>query len=453
VAAHPARLLSSLVAPWLLGPSGTSELQKISVPYVGGLCLLLAISGFLNRPRERTALFFAGLFALLMSLVYELPGLGWAGWLPPFNRFGNVKFAMAGAALSVSVLAAFGVSAIFRSELRGRMNSVAVALVGIIMIGGALHLRKGLVPGGVFMPLFFLVVAAAVMAAHLSGKRSEEGNRVLTPARTSRTVAGLAVLELMLLFAGFSVQRGPDLGDTVLGKAPVPEYLQPVVEDGGRPRMTGTGGAIMPNLNILYRLYDLRAFEAMYPRSYVEAISRIEGFEMEAAVDAFFEGGWHFNVSPQNLDHELLDVLAVRYVVAGKELPTGQEEGLKRIAAVPGSTLYERKGVFPRAWAEGSGGIVPQKVRRYRGDYVEIECKNAGSVYLADNYFPGWKATSGDDEVLIEKSHGVIRRTKCRGEIMLMIYRPAGFRLGLWTGLSSLIGTIGLVIIFRKRDN
>ena len=56
--------------------------------------------------------------------------------------------------------------------------------------------------------------------------------------------------------------------------------MKPLTRDRNVFRFAGIGLISTDNINIIYGLNDWRAYEALYPLSYVRAFSEINGFAM-----------------------------------------------------------------------------------------------------------------------------------------------------------------------------
>jgi len=433
IGAHPVEYISSLVAPWFFGPSGSHPAQLVSVPHVGAAVFMLALTGLMSRRRNRAALFFAGCIALLLPIVYQLPPAGLLARVFPFNRFGNVKFAMAGATLAFAVLAAMGADALARGAARGKTFAPALAVAALLLLGGALNVRGqagSIVPGGLLTPLASLAACAALMAASFS-----RGRQAGARAGAAAGLCLVAVLELMVLFYGYRIESEMDPAMLRFKDPAVPEVLRPITADPGHPRFTGMEGALHQNMNLLFAAADLRAFDGLYPRRYVRAMSEIEGFDMEGSVQAFFEHGWSFDVSRENLDHALVDLMGVRYAVSASEIEAAgfslSRHGLYK--------LYRNKEARERAWLE-PGGAKSAEVSLLLSDRVEIKTRGSGRLVLSDVHFPGWRAHDNGRESVITPWLGLFRSVAVRGGTneVIMVYRPWGFRLGLWCAIAAL---------------
>ena len=111
-----------------------------------------------------------------------------------------------------------------------------------------------------------------------------------------------------------------------------------------------------------------------------------------------------------------------------------------------GYKLYENPDalskVRPSNPLETDGTLVP-KIVKYGFDEIQIIPNIVGKLTIADTYFPGWRAFAGNgSELKIVQSDGIFREIdiKDKDGLVKMVYRPWGFRVGLWTTLVSLFG-------------
>ena len=443
----------SLLLPWLIGPKHSSPLQIFMLPYLGLTTVALALIAFahLNKFSFGARLtpgahnFFAQplLFFLLYSLVFlglifNLPGLRLLGEIPPFRESGNFKFAMFGITLSFASAAAIGLQQILSGRTNRRRSSlglglaVALAFAGIALAWNDPPLPP-VQPAGWFLPLVLLIVFAA-LTIRLRQKASKISALVLV---------GLLALNLLLLYPGLDAQGEIDPAGIDPLHPLAPAYLHPIQEDPGRYRYLGWGqGVLHHSLNILYNLNDLRAFDALYPRNYVEAFSKIEGFAMKDSVPAFFQHGWSFDVKPENLGNDSIARLGVKYFLTSEEIQVPQGW---RLIGRDSVFIYENLKIYPRAFVvltDNLEGHASATILDYEPQKVMIETETPASparMVLTDTCFPGWQATVDGHAKKIDRFAGLLRSVrvppgKSRVE---MRYRPWGFRLGLWTTLVS----------------
>ncbi len=447
VGAHSARFVTTLVAPWVWGMKGPGSALLLVAPYLGASVLFLAMVGASAPGRTRHTMFFTAAAVFLLSLVYNSPPLGFVSHVPPFDRSGNAKFAMAGASLFVAFLAGNGLESLRRRTYRGKSAAPLLAVVSMMVLGGGAYslLRVHAFSATGFAVPFLSIAAVGFVLLFQQRTKSSKAYSICT-----RAIVLVCVAELMLSFSGYDIHSAY-APERVRYNAPEPPpELLPVKNDPGLPRFTGTARLYQYNyhhhsLNLLYNVADIRAFEAMYPEEYVKAMATIESFTMDESVKNFFSHGWSFDIEEENLDHPLVDRLGVKYIiskseVSGEDLELVQSEGYR---------VYRNSGARPRAFMEEGGGEA--KIVAYGPDKVVVRAEGPGTLVLADTGFPGWRAMEGEEEMKILP--GLLRKVELGGGLRTVsfIYDPAGFRVGLWTGLSAALSIILLVFRHLKK--
>jgi len=468
----------SLLMPWLIGPNHSSEQQLLMLPYLGIVSIGLALIAFANlryspdtqatpgarmtsSARSAQPLLFFLIYPLLfLGLIYNLPVIRWLGEIPPFRESGNFKFAMFGITLCLAAAAAKGLDRVLSGQVERRRLTVGLALTVILAFFGiALAWHDPQLPpvilAGWFSPLI-LLAALAALVLRLRHRPSPW---------LGLTALALVLLDLLLLYPGLGAEGAIDPAAVAVSDPAAPAYLEPIQRDPGHYRFTGQGRVVHHSLNILYGVNDLRAFEALYPRDYVKAFARIEGFDMAQAVEQFFRHGWSFEVRPENWNHPLVSLLGVKYFLTSN---AAQAPGWQLLSQDSIST-YANPHVFPRAflWPEDSlpelgarltlgERLTPAAILDYRAQKVVLEAESASPAWLVltDTYFPGWQAEVNGEEVKIEKAAELVRAVKIpAGRFHLeMIYRPWGFRMGLWGSIISGFLFLGAAISRARRN-
>ena len=237
-----------------------------------------------------------------------------------------------------------------------------------------------------------------------------------------------------------------------------------------------------------YHLQDIRGYDSIIPKSYVEYMSLIQ-----PQTDLLYN-----RIAPiytpyaSALESPLLDLLGVRYVVTTQEV---EAQGY-RLVYEGEVRIYENTRAMPRAFTlactevvprgEGfaalrehdprytvvveEGGLpgalpglgrkgcrpAPAEVQRYGQNEVEVLARvdEPSWLVLADSYFPGWKAylrpagtdQEAEQEVPISRVDGNFRGVLLPpGEHLVRFrYTPMSFKLGLF---ASFVGWVSLFLV------
>jgi len=221
--------------------------------------------------------------------------------------------------------------------------------------------------------------------------------------------------------------------------------LAPLHEDKSLYRIIGFGKVLSDNYNLLYRLNDLRVYEALYPEAYVRMIAEIEGFAMEHALVQFLKSGWHFTISEKNLTHPLLNKLGLKYLFSDYEI---NSDGWELVNRTSFYFLYRNPNAWSRVWIKNDFirriDFEGAQIKSYLPDQVLIRLNNIenAELILADQYAVGWKAISfpSRSQRRIFPEEGIFRKVALKkgDQEIKFYYQPWGFRIGLYFSLTSL---------------
>jgi O-antigen/teichoic acid export membrane protein len=503
--------------------------------YVGILPLLLAAVAVLARPRGGAlALALVGLVSLLFAfgtplyalLFYGIPGVNQLHtpfrWVYPFS-------------LCIAVLAGLGAARVFAptpspSPLRGRgennlagspspakrgrgaegggLLGVAALIVGtvaLIALAAALlfpepslalaalamrrwpELRDGF--GSPEMLYSYQWLNLAVMACLLTAS----GLVLWVGARRHVRLAGLlAVVLLTVDLFSFGIAFNTAADTRVLDF--VPQSIAAIKVDPTLFRVVtyGDDDTLPSNTNMLFGLHDMRGYDTIILREYVDYVELIEpqrGIPYSKVAKLFDQG---------SLASPLLDLLNVKYVLTSKSvsLPNwtlhAQGDGIRvyrnervmpRVFVVDGRQIVDDRiqalaairapGFDPRRQAvvEGApatlggarptstlGSLQAAEVLSYENNRVVVQtpAESAGGVLvLADVSFPGWIATVDGAPTTVLRANGLFRAVELPpGEhTVVFSYRPLAVRIGaLLTAISVaiLLGLVGLTLASRR---
>ncbi len=317
--------------------------------------------------------------------------------------------------------------------------------------------------------------------------------------------AALVALDLYAVHGRFNPATSPDLSPLRPGGIPpVVEFLHAREGDPLRPpadrpitpwRFTtfNAPGAKTFNANVgmYYGWHDLRGYDSVIPRQYVALMDRIAPQADELLYNRIAPlysrpGGDVYAV----LDHPLLDLLNVKYVLTEHYIPN---PGWVEVYRDESIGVYENLSVFPRVWIvpeaqvvpveeqplaasdlrrvvfieetpsaahaliPGSAQIAEAQISRYTANdlFIDINLSDRGWLVVGDAYFPGWQAYlrpfGGDesDEVSLPlyRANGGLRAVYLEqaGQwTVRMVYSPMSFKLGLYV---SFLATMTLVLL------
>ena len=426
-------------------------------------------------------------FFLLVGATYAVLGLGkltplfdWYVRIPPGAatlRFAFRLFWITGFCLAP--LTALGLDAL-RDGLRRRWG--ALAAVGALAVVLAV-----LVPGGLRPSerVALVAVVAAVVATSLPG----------LPRPGTRCIV-LAAIICNLIAVPISY-RGRLLRslDALRRHAPLFAALEPSPQD--RVLIIPDASAavsfeLMEKTSTVLRVPGLFDYEALYGRRFAEYFTMLRRGTADATLIDLY---WPAPLLTDGVRRRLVDAAAVRWVIASASVDgTARRLGLPPVAvADPGVRVYRNDDRLPRARfvprvevmpdpdallrrladgdddlarvalveappASGAGGPAAAGATgtaRFVADdpehvVLDVDAPAAGFVVLADQYYPGWRASVDGHPVPIARGNYLFRLVEVpagRSRVDFR-YRPASVYAG---GLVSLLTAVGLAAAARRR--
>lgn len=490
--------------------------------YAGVLPLALAAAIILygvkhhSSSRRGLVLFFALLAGVCLGIAIRLPVVNGINYLPLFNISANGRMRLI-YAFAVAILAGMGldeVSAGRQESLRLTLRIlvllalISLALIVFAYIGFvvfkdeiiqfgrafvesswgtpyfsrplehyyalvderyekklALFLPKNIV---MYLPVF---VALACLALHRWGQKLWPGSKMWT-----YVALGLTMLDVFLI--------GMPFNPTIASQDvfPPPGAIQFLQQDPDVYRVSGTGMILYPNSNMVFGVSDMRGYDAVVPRRYVDLVDRMEGrFRLR-----------HYSLLV-GAGSPLLDLLNVKYILTDQEL-SGRWEWVYRDAS--GVNVYRNRDVLPRAfivyraqvvdsaaqslsritdsvfdfrervvleemppdWREPSEipstpaatRIVDYEPNRVR---VEVETAVDGLLVLTDTYMPGWKALVDGRSTGVHVADHAFRAVVVPAGIhqVEFVYKPLSFQIGAVVSLATLVFLIVAFLLSRVR--
>jgi len=396
------------------------------VPYIGASVLLLAVVGGVL---DRRGLFFLVISALVLALVYGLPGLRLLTRLPVLSRIAGYKYALAPFAVMAALLAGRGVEGLMNGEITaGRVRRAALALA---VFASAFPLGAW-IEGKSFDIAGAAVALAAIGAVALA----------VSATRRYAFVPVVLIVAMELIINAHSMDLKMILEPSKYARRTETAYL---AEHRGEGRAVCLQRLFPPNLNLIAGFADINLLDALYPANYVEKISGPLGFEMEEATLYFKSHGYSFPVPPGRAGHPTWSFLGVKYYY-GEQFKRGDMRN-------PVGALYELPGQVSLVTVDGkparwSGASHPQ-------DLLWEGTNACNSLKARINRLPGWRAWADGKEEVVRTFGGIfmeVNPTLPARRIRLR-YMPWGWKTGLWTGVTSLVllACLGCLFYYRAK--
>jgi O-antigen/teichoic acid export membrane protein len=259
----------------------------------------------------------------------------------------------------------------------------------------------------------------------------------------------------------------------------VPPSIQAIREDPELFRVVtyGEDDTLPSNTNMLFGLQDIRGYDTIILRDYVDYLNLVEpqrGIAYSKVAKLFDQ---------RSLSSPLLDLLTVKYVLTSK---TVTQPGWSLLHQSDGVRVYQNRNVLPRAFVVGGVEPVEDKetalrlvgdpafnpsrtvvvenwsgerqapagpprtaeVLEYGGNRVVVraDAPEGGFLVLGDVYFTGWAVSVDGVTRPLLRANGLVRAVELSPGThdVTFEYRPLSFRLG---GFISFLGAVGLTAL------
>jgi hypothetical protein len=431
--------------------------------YAGfAVLLLLAPLGVVQARREPATWLWVALGLLAAAPGCHIPLLdGWTR-LPPFDLMRNNR-ALLVTAWAVVVLGAKGFDVLDRLEPRGRLvlaGSVAIAaLCGLVCLATvwvqpARLLRLVTYAAWPWFRTELLQAAAISACVALLGTIVASGRRFSGAGRA--LIAALVLGELLASASGYNPQS------SVSSYYPRRDFIEYLRQHAGSARVCGMGNVLAPNLAMAYGLRELRGYDAVDPREYLELLELANPawvpFPPEGVTLLFSSGP-----SP------ILDLLGTRYIVTAEPMATSWQ----LVERLDGLCVYRNDAAMDRVFVPREAVVVSDRVERRRrlGDphfdprqtvlvseptelppapasgtaeiagetatevTIRVRAQTDCLVVLADAWAAGWVVrVDGKPARALQADHA-LRAVRVPAGVHEIVWRyePAGFRWGLYT--------------------
>lgn len=449
--------------------------------YLGILPLILAVYAVLDRSmwmmehRGRVLqvwmreppyrLIFAVMGLLSLTFMFGLPTYRMIYILPGFNQLNSPFRWIFALSLSVAIMAGFGLDALQRraAEKRSigemRIGYALIALAGLMVVGLAgsyfafpaievqlenilnslTFARKAFGTGtaDLFYSYQFanmLVFAAMLLLAGILFWWAGRMRMYQSVTAWSIFAIAIVVADLMIASWGFNPASNPAL----LDYTPQPiQWLQERYESDGAFRYTtleppDSTPILNANVTWQYGLDDIRGYDSIIPRSYVDYISETTpqvqlNFNRISPIfthESYYS--WHPQTDyVQVLDSSLLSLLNVRYIVTYPAVIVPFQDW-QPVCCDNTVLIYENPLAMPRAFMVDADDMTlpvgdftyPEGITRFelpvyseatitrdtgRERFLDITVTNNTWLVYSENYAEGWKAFirpqgAGDDQ-------------------------------------------------------
>ncbi len=467
--------------------------------YLGVLPLALALFALIDSILSRRAperlqaapyrVLFVALALLSLSFMFGFQSYALLFALPGIDQLHSPFRWVFALTLSVAVLAGFGLDAIARADRRGWARGFGVVLtalggaglVGLLLtrlfyervapiverVFNGMALANTAFPDAQTFYSYEAVNAAIFLAVTLGA------GIVILLARRRTTVRGLPLwaagamalvaADLMIASWGFNPASDPKLLDYT---PPALAWLQ---QQPGAWRYTTLDDPTQPpilnaNLGMSYGLDDVRGYESIIPRQYVDFMQQLT---RQTQLDYNRVAPLYSN-EQQALESPLLDLLNVRYVVTAASTAITQPDW-SQVYADKAVRIYQKAASrdLPRAYTVAAAtfdpaalvvptAFTPAAIRSDSGRELLIDAQTEGSTWLivSQSNFPGWRAfvrpqggTDRDEQPadvqLVQGNFQGVPLPQAGDWTIRLVYSPQSIQIG---GFISFIG--GVIIIF-----
>jgi len=432
----------------------------LGIAYAGALCFPLALFA-LMAGTERRRWFFAALFVWGLLAGTSARGVTEVlARLPGFSIAVNDRM-ISFAAASLAVLAGLGLDAALLGQGRDRRRTLAALCAGsaVAIAAATFANSEGLSPDFVhisaareLLPLLFGGAAALLF-------------------RAPRTIAA-ALLALLL------VERAAEIDGafpTYPERAFFPEWvgLSSLPRDGEVFRVAATGNLLTPNEATLYRLEDVRGYQAM---TFGPLARTFPLWSVPQSV-------WSNRID--DLRAPFLSLMNVRFALVPAR--TAVPAGWRAYAGGGGYTIVENLLVLPRAFVPSTvhgardalaavsrcadfgrdawldtrlpaAGVANGKgvvTTRRDGTRLRLHASMAsdGWVVISEAAWKGWQAIEhGHHRKLVRADYAFLALRLPRGEHdVLLAYRPVSFVIGWAISIAAALGIAVWMAVSRRR--
>jgi hypothetical protein len=452
--------LVTLFAPAFFGRSvdywGVTNFAE-NACFVSIAALVLALAAVTmswRGPRQLQLRFFAIVASVALSVALGTPlaGVLYFG-VPGFGQTGSPARILVLWALSMAVLAAFGLEALQTKPMPKATAWVALAIIAGPLIGAVKYVQAN-------YPAFLDRIGRADIIASI-------GIAVLVclgvaalrrPGMARVASCALVALTAIDLFrAGFGYNLAADAGQ-IYPTTPAISFLQthagadrivPVNDPGAV--YEHLGAVLPPNASTVFGLRDLQGYDSLQTGQYKALINRIDAHDSSPLEN----GNMTLTYASAAFSRDARDLADVAWIVTAQPIsgfspePTG--DSALYIYAEPGPSSGRARTMSPNGRTIAAADIVEDIPTRFVAN-SRVE----GDFVVADQWYPGWRARVNGTTAPIVEGPGVFRtvRDVPANSTISMIFEPPAFRLGQYLLDAAMAVIAGFLVgtLRRKRE-
>lgn len=458
-------------SPRIVPPVGTVlhlPMPDVMLPMTGGILMLLSVSvlfrqlwkrwkphGLANPlpQREKTLLLMTAV--LFMAPFFKEFGV-WPfqvlGYLPIFNLVAWPRFGAIVWALPATMLAAAGLDYVFQRVVCIRDLFVAGIVALIAVTGFTSHVMTV----AMMHRMSVITVAAGMMKALGLGTLAMAvvSLSVLTRPKISlKSIFPALIGLLMCVEVGSYAQVGWPYGVPSYPMGVGVKWIKDHVHPVERILTVGTPWVLEPNTPGVFGVATVDNFGPMYPTSEVKFVSayldrtawRNQMFEFQGASVTSHKGWKYFSNHAR-----LLAKVGIQFVVSNRRLPYPLPATLRLVRHFRQFFVYAVQGSWAIHSIPGQWPITASHVTIEANNKMYIQGLPRGSsITLAEQYSPGWTATTSKGAIIPISQVGnlplmSIRATQSTDSIRLT-YTPPYWALAV--DISTLAAAVLLVML------
>ena len=476
------KTLAGIIAPAIFGPADSYPfpVQK-TFPWIGMTIPFLALTAVFNlKASRKEAGFFSAVVVLGMGMIYGLPVFNRIARIPFLDKLTLFKYVQPMIAFSFVMLAGLSFEMIFK---RGKTaKSLLPALFSLIILSGGLIYSLSAFPAlAKFSVPAFLIALFLLLFCFFAVK--------------VKSFLGWALICLALLEPMVWHRVVDKCGFYIDNEKINLRNFEKLARDNPPARFGAEPRVWIPKQMLMVPLYDAGIADALIPKRYVRLASHLNGYRDEDELLADFFAYASLRLKEEVYFQPLSRILGAEAFIR-KDAPAQGGEGYwldenkapkkYSLTALYGDPVYVMplKNNLPRVFfpqklvfcrdgdesfncllrienlEEQAAAVVNEiqpanlpvfvqpesKTLKLGLSRVDLSFRSNGPAFavFSEQYYPGWRAYLDGAEIKIHPADYLLRGVFLpSGEhLVRMVYQPWGFRVGLYSTLSSLLAVV-----------